>query len=657
MADPEITFRPIVRSQHELLVVDDDPASRYATARLLRSAGFLTREAATGSEALALTDAGVSAVVLDVHLPDIDGFEICRILRSRESTARLPVLHLSAAYVKDEDKVRGLDSGADAYLTHPVEPAVLVATVQALVRARVAEDAMRHGEAKFKAIYAQVPVGIGVIDAESRFLDANPAMLKLLGRSLAELSGRTLSAFLPEEAVAQASAFVQQARPGELQIELPLRGPAGETITVGWTLCPQIQPGVSMLLATDNSERARLEEQRQQALVRERQARGDAERLSTMKDELIAVLSHELRTPLTAVTGWTHVLKKRSSDPATVERALEAIERNTKLQATLISDLLDMSQMNVGKIRLDLEEVDALASAEAAVSGVRAQADANKNEITVEQRGESPRIRADAGRVMQILGNLLGNAVKFSPRGAPIRVEVGGKDDGVLLVVADEGQGIAPTFLPFLFDRFAQADAGSSRQRGGLGLGLSIVRHLVHAHGGKISAHSAGLGHGARFEVWLPSNPVTTTGTGTASDLIAAGDSDALLTGLDVLVVDDDPDVCAMLQIILGDRGAAVRTAHDYESALAQLDTRVPDVLVSDIGMPGRDGYALIGEVRRRQNGTQHIPAIALTSFTRAQDQRQAEVAGFDLHCPKPIQPLQLVQQISRLARGQPPLP
>jgi hypothetical protein len=640
-------FRPLDRSSHELLVVNDDPAIRYATARLLRSAGFKTREAATGAEGLALADTDISAMVLDVHLPDIDGFELCRLLRSRASTARLPVLHLTAAYVKDEDKVRGLDSGADAYLTHPVEPAVLVATVQALVRTRVAEEAMRHSEAKFKALYEQAPHGIGVVDGEGCFTDANPSMLKLLDRALAEVVGRPLTDFVAAECVAQARELLDSASSAVVTREFPVLTGSGREVTIGWALSPQVQPGMNMLLATDQSARALLEQDRQKALASEREARGNAERLSQLKDELIAVLSHELRTPLTAITGWTHVLRHRR-DPATLDRALDVIARNTKLQATLISDLLDMSQMNMGKIRLEISEVEPIALVEAVVSNAQPLAEAKRAVLVVRQTGPCEPIRADPGRLMQILSNLIGNALKFSPPDTPVRVEVGPRDGGLLLSVIDQGQGIDAQFLPLVFDRFSQADSGRSRHRGGLGLGLSIVRHLAEAHGGRVMAHSEGTGRGSRFDVWLPGQAGPAAGADGAGHV---DDEERVLEGLHLLVVDDDPEVCAMLQIILGDRGAIVQVAHDAQSALRQLELKPPDVLLSDIGMPGMDGYALITEVRRGEmNG--RLPALALTSFTREHDQLQAQAAGFDAHAPKPIQPFQLVHQIKDLARG-----
>jgi PAS domain S-box-containing protein len=652
MSDEEHPFRPIDRSQHQLLIVDDDPISRYATARLLRSAGFRTAEAATGAEGLAAAAAGdFSAMIVDVHLPDLDGFELCRVLRSRGQTHRMPVLHLSAAYVTDEDKVRGLDAGADAYLTHPVEPAVLVATVQALVRTRVAEEAMRRSESKFRAIYEQAPSGLALIDGEGRLRDANSQMLRLLGRSLAEVVGRRLDEF-------QRSAAGDDQRD-----EVAIDRPDGRTVHLSVSISAQIEPGVSLIVATDVSQRAALETQRQQLLERERDARSEAERVSRLKDTFIAVLSHELRSPLNAMVGWTHVLQQRGGSEETM-KALAAIERNGRLQARMISDLLDMSRLNLGKLPLSLDRVDPADVIAAAVSAVQPDLDARQIDLrlAVEPVGT---LRADSSRLQQVMWNLLSNAVKFSPPGGQVTVGVRAEGADIVMFVSDQGQGIAPAFLAHVFDRFMQSDVGRNRQHGGLGLGLSIVKQLVEAHGGQVQVHSAGLGQGALFEVRLPREGEATRAEppGSAADAtndapdsllspLNEGDTlEAPLAGLRLLVVDDDADASGMLQIILRDRGAAVRVAGSSAQALNALQEEAFDVLISDIGMPGKDGYDLVRELRALELKTgRHLPAIALTSFTRGQDEAHARAAGFDAHCPKPLRPLNLVGLVARLA-------
>jgi len=666
MSQTKPEFRPIDRSEHELLVVDDNPASRYATVRQLRSAGFRTREAATGAEALALVDDSISGLVLDIHLPDIDGFELCARLRSQPATARLPVLHLTAAYVTDEDKVRGLDSGADAYLTRPVESAVLVATVQALVRTRVAEEAMRRSESKFRAIYAQALSGIALLDKAGLLVDANPAMLQMLGQGRDEVIGHSLSEFAPPEWAQRIAEFSTYDGPPLWGQEVPIQRPDGSLAYLEWSVSPHIEPGVTMAVATDVSQRVQLEQKRLQLLDQERSARGEAEQVSRMKDDFIAVLSHELRTPLNAIMGWAHVLQQRGGNDETL-RGLAAIERNGRSQARMISDLLDMSRLNLGKLPLSFETLDPLDEITAAVNALRPSMDDSDIKIDIQSQPPYRAIRADASRLQQVIWNLLSNAIKFSPRGGHIAVLVEQDDAGLRLRVRDHGQGIAPAFLPFVFDRFAQSDAASNRHRGGLGLGLSIVKQLVEAHGGTVVARSQGVGQGAEFEVWLPSDPGPQDEDEAAEASAGAADpldiSAASLEGVQLVLVDDDPDASAMLRIILSDCGATVHSARDVEGALALLESAPADALVSDIGMPGRDGYDLIREVRRREAAqaqapdlpgapaTQvpRIPAIALTSFSRDQDREQALSAGYDAHCAKPLRPLNLVQQIRHL--------
>ena len=648
-----IEFRPIDRSEHVVLVVDDDPVSRYTTIRWLQRAGFQTREAATGAEGLAQADEAVSAMVLDIYLPDINGFDLCRMLRTRSAPGYLPVLHLSAAYVADEDKVRGLDSGADAYLTHPVDPAVLVATVQALVRTRIAEDALRRSEQQFRAVYERAPAGICLLDLAGGIREANPSMLGFLGRPMQDVLDRTIDEFVPAEFATAAKRFSKGDSASGGEEQFPVLRPDGSLLHVKLAMLPHLGPGLNMVLATDMTAPVQLEEQRLSALQRERTARTEAERISRVKDELVAVLSHELRTPLTTMMGWMHIFKRGPLDSAKQQRGLEIIERNLVLQARLVSDLLDMSSINLGKMRLSLAEVDVPALLRAAVEASEAMfADKGLN-VTVDEDGTCPLIRADATRVQQIVSNLLGNAIKFSHRSGDISITVRPYADGVQMNIADRGVGISKAFLPSLFDRFSQADAGSNRRHGGLGLGLSIVRHLIESHDGTVAVTSPGLGQGATFTVWLP---VSGPRSDDARHGVATGDSeqidaDATLAGASLLVVDDDPDICATLSLILRDRGAEVRIAASYDEALAEIAQRRPDVLLSDVGMPGKDGYALITEIRRAEAeraAERRLPAIAVTSYSRDQDKAIALASGFDAHCAKPIRAMELIHAVQR---------
>ena len=637
-----------------LVVVDDNPATRYATSRVLRAAGFAVREAATGGEALALANSEVAGVVLDVHLPDMNGFEVCRLLRERPETVRLPVIHLSAAYVGDVDKVKGLHSGADAYMTHPAEPALLVATLQALIRARTAEEGMRRSEARFRAIYGQVSSGIALVHRDGRFADANPALLAMLQADAADVVGRPVTDFIPAAWQATWAAGLAQAQDGVWRGEVPLlarRGASAE-LPVSWTLSLHAEPGFLLATATDISERVALSRQREELLEREQAARAAAERLNHAKDEFIAVLSHELRTPLNAIVSWVHVLRRPGTAPAVVERGLDAIERNAHIQSRLVSDILDMSRMDLGKLRLDIEAVDVTELVQSAVSTLGASALEKQVTLAVDLAGIDRPLQADASRLQQILWNLLTNAIKFSPPGGTVRVVAAQRDGRLVLSVEDEGVGIAPEFLGLLFDRFTQGDSASNRRHGGLGLGLSIVKHLAELHGGTVDAHSAGLGRGARFEVVLPEGLTSDRPRREPGAPESLEAEVTALAGLDILVVEDDPDAREMLTMILVERGAHVSAVTSAAEGLARLGAgRRPDLLVSDIGMAGQDGYDFIRTVRQRERdgGVARLPAIALTAFARPQDRDTALAAGFDAHCSKPLRPHLLVAAIGRL--------
>jgi PAS domain S-box-containing protein len=648
--------RTIDRARHTVLVVDDNPSTRYSTARTLRAAGFETKEAITGSEGLALAPLGMSAVVLDVNLPDIDGFEVCGLLRAASETSLLPIIHLSATYVGDAHKVAGLNSGADAYLVHPVEPAVLIATLQALIRARTAEDQLRHSERRFRAIYNYAQSGIALIDFQGRFADVNPALAALLGRPREQLIGHAVSDLAPAEWVEfvklKTCGIPEGAAPSKDQF--PLTRSDGAIVQLDWSMSSHLEPGVHVGIAVDASERLELERRTKEVLEREQAARVVAERHSRTKDDFIAVLSHELRTPLNAITGWVHMLKLREASPE-FAKGLEAIDRNAKAQARIISDILDVSRVNSGKLRLERELSDPVELINSAIASLQKSLD--DKQLTLEKKFEGASVPAwlDPTRFQQIFWNLLTNAVKFSSAGGVIRIVLEREDEHLTLVVQDFGQGIKAEFIEQLFDRFSQSDAPGNRYHGGLGLGLSIVKHLAEMHGGSVSGESLGLGFGTTMRVTLPveEGPDDVVDSGPRPSLSKPpeplGDG---LKGLQVLIVEDDADALELVTMVLGDRGATVRTAADFAAALEAVDAAWPDVLVSDIGLPGRDGYDLVREVRylATQQG-KTLQAIALTAFSRTKDQSRAIDAGFDAFISKPLRPHLLIEEIQKLTR------
>jgi len=649
----------IERGAHTVLVVDDNPATRYSTGRLVRAAGFRIAEAGSGAEALALVAQGVSAVVLDVHLPDIDGFEVCRMIRARPATALLPVVHLSAAYVRDEDRVTGLNAGADAYLVHPVEPAVLVATLQALIRARLAEDQLRRSEQRFRAIYDEAQTGIALLDEQARFADANPAMLRMLGRSREGLMGVSLSDLAPPEWRERVQA--QLATPAHdrppWRGEFPLLDADGSPVHLEWSVSSHVEPGVRIAIAIDVSARHELELRRRELLEREQAARQLAEHHSRTKDDFIAVLSHELRTPLNAIIGWVHILKRRGSTPEGA-KGLDAIERNVKTQARIISDILDVARINSGKLRLDREWTDPADLVTNSIAALAASIAERRLQVEIHVEGAHAPAFLDPARFQQIVWNLMTNAIKFSPEEGRVLVRLQRTEDRLQLSVQDFGQGIKAEFLPHLFERFTQSDSPGNRRHGGLGLGLSIVKHLADLHGGRVGAQSAGEGQGTCMLVDLPAVPVTETAefadTG-GGELVEETDGTPL-QGMDVLLVEDDAEASEILGVVLADRGARVRGARDYDGALQALQQAWPDVLVSDIGLPGRDGYELVRQVREleRTRGGNHLPIIALTAFARPQDLQKTLAAGFDQHLSKPLKPHKLVEAIARSRRSGP---
>ncbi|RZI86624.1 MAG: response regulator [Rubrivivax sp.] len=634
-----------------ILVVDDNAATRYATVRVLRSAGLRTREAATATQALSMADEQVAVIVLDIHLPDANGFEVCSELRARQSTARIPIIHLSAAYVTDDDKVRGLDGGADGYLTHPVEPAVLVAQVRAMMRTRAAEDAMRRSENKFRAIFDLAPSGICLVDDTGHFREANPAMLALFERGADEVLGKAISDFAPEAMRELVARDVQVAiEAGQWRGEFALENAQQQPIFIEWSFSDHSEPGLRMAVAMSISERYKLARQREDLLEREQAARAAAEHANRTKDDFLAVLSHELRTPLNAIVGWTHVLRLREDSPERL-KGLDAITRNAHVQTRLISDLLDVSRINLGKLRLNLETMDPAVVVSDAVHTLRPLA-ADKGIILEEDLDtDGVQIEVDPSRLQQIVWNLLTNAIKFSVKGDVVRVSLSPFRHGVRLRIQDQGQGIKPDFLPHLFDRFSQGDSASNRHHGGLGLGLSIVSHLVELHKGSVTASSEGPGKGSLFTVFLPGDlgsRITQVGDlegDLHTETTHLEQQDELsLKGLRVLVVDDDEDACQVLRVILSDRHAEVSVANSCAQALAAREVFQPDILISDIGMPGEDGLTLIRTIRQREKpGRPGLPAIALTAFTRPQDEAMALAAGFNAYLHKPVHAHDLV--------------
>lgn len=398
-------------------------------------------------------------------------------------------------------------------------------------------------------------------------------------------------------------------------------------------------------------------EERSRLLSSEKVARGEAERANRLKDEFLATVSHELRNPLNAILGWAHMLRLGKLTEPNIERAVETIYRNAKSQSQLVADLLDISRIISGKLRLDVRTVDLIYIVTAAIDSIRPAADAKNIRLQTMLDPAAAPISGDADRLQQIVWNLLTNAVKFTPKGGCIQVKVQRIDSHVEIIVSDSGVGISKEFLPYVFDRFRQADASTTRIHGGLGLGLSIVHQLVDLHGGSVSVASEGEGKGATFTISLPFVALITNQKDpdpvhpTSSDEVISFEGLPSLEGLKVLVVDDEPDTRELIREVLKECGSEVITSRSVEEALVALEQHKPDILISDLGMPDEDGYSLISKIRALppERGGK-IPAAALTAYARAEDRMRVLRSGFQFHLPKPVDSAELVTVIASLA-------
>jgi len=399
------------------------------------------------------------------------------------------------------------------------------------------------------------------------------------------------------------------------------------------------------------AELKRSEEERGQLLLREQRARTEAEAANRIKDEFLATLSHELRTPLTALLGWACLLRETPLDKSVLAQGLAAIERNAKVQTQLIDDLLDVSRIISGKLHLEVRPIDISSAIEGAISVVRPAADAKSIHLNYKHSPSLGAISADSARIQQVVWNLLSNAVKFTPEGGWIDVRLESVDSHAKLTVTDSGKGISREFLPQVFDRFRQADNSTTRGYAGLGLGLAIVRHLVELHGGTVEAESRGEGKGATFSAIFPLIAVRVESPSVAQNGQNPANSYQTLNGLRVLIVDDEEDARQIISTVIARTGAEVKACESATEALEVLERWHPDVLMSDIAMPGEDGYSLINKIRSlpAERGGQ-IPAAAFTAYAREEDRKRALAAGYQMHIAKPVSSGQLVAMIAHLA-------
>lgn len=410
-----------------------------------------------------------------------------------------------------------------------------------------------------------------------------------------------------------------------------------------------------VVLASDLARRAAVAIDNAKLFELSQKERSRVEAATRAKDEFVAMVSHELRTPLNAIVGWLRLMRNGSLDESKKAHAYEVIERNAEAQSQLVADLLDISRAISGKIRINPAQVDLGDVIDMAIEAVRPASEGKRIKIEATIDRENAVLRADGDRLQQVVWNLLANAVKFTPKGGVVRVRLQRVDSDIELAVQDSGEGIAPSFLPHVFETFRQYNGGTTRMHGGLGIGLSIAKHIVELHGGSIEAYSAGEGQGATFVVLLPVSPLVSTTLGVSRVPATKPQANAPLpTGLNgfrVLVVDDEPDARELVAYLLETCGMEVRVTGNARDAMTELESFAPDVIISDIGLPDEDGFSLIRRIRTLStDATRNLPAIALTAFASNEDRTRALVEGFNLYIPKPVEPAALVQAVVQLA-------
>jgi PAS domain S-box-containing protein len=513
-------------------------------------------------------------------------------------------------------------------------------------------------------------------DLNSTVVSWNAAAERIFGYSAAEMIGCSIMRLIPPDRQVEEQQILARIRKGERfgHFETIRTAKDGRQLSVSLTVSPIKDSAGNVIGASkivrDITDRKATEEalkkakelaeaanaERQLLLEREREARAEAEKANRIKDEFLATLSHELRTPLNAILGWANVLRTGDFRSEELQRGLDTIERNARVQARIIDDLLDMSRIISGKVRLEVQPVDLPLVLREAIETVRTAAEASGVRLQAVLDPIAAPVAGDPGRLQQVFWNLLSNAIKFTPGGGSVQVVLKEASSQVEVSVIDNGEGIAPDFLPYVFNRFQQADASSRRRHGGLGLGLAIVAQLVELHGGSVRAHSDGPGLGATFVVTLPlavsRREHDLAGHGRELPARESALPPISLSNVHALVVDDEPDARQLVRRLLEGAGAVASSAGSVAEAMDQILTRKIDVLICDIALPNQDGYSLIRRVRAlAETQKSGIPAVALTAYARPEDRVEAFRAGFQNHLAKPVEPAELLATVHSLAR------
>ncbi|MGV3519078.1 response regulator [Luteitalea sp.] len=631
-----------------ILNVNDDEATRYILSRSLRLVGYEVREASSGLEALALARDAPRLIILDVKLPDVDGYEVCRRLKADPRTAAIPVLQTSATFVSAARKAEGLDSGADGYLVQPVEPAELVATVRALLRAQEAEAGLREASMEWQRTFDAIAESAAILRADGQILRTNRALLGLMRAPEADVVGRGVRTLFRERlgiddplldlsSASHPERRTSDVRSAECWYRLvtdPIfdeRGHANRFVLV--------MTDITSLRDLADAERRRADE-----LLED----------NHRKDEFLAMLAHELRNPLNAIAAAAALQQHAAVDDAQRSRVASTVSRQVRQLSRLVDDLLDVSRLTRGRVQLQKEFTDLRTVLHEVEQMARPYLDERRQPLRLDVPDEPVMVHGDSLRLAQAFANLMSNASKFSGVGRQIdlRCDIDRQVDRhpvAIIRVVDHGVGIDATHLSRIFEPFVQGPTTLARSEGGLGIGLTIARRMVELHDGEITASSAGLGKGTEFCVTLPMVSAPLEASPPAPALDGPLTRHAPPQRLDVLVIEDDEDAAELLRALFAAVGHRTRVARDGVTGLAEVLAHPPDVAFIDIGLPRMSGYDVARSIRRAEQGA-HAYLVALTGYGRPEDRARALAAGFDIHLVKPLEIHRVMQLMAQRA-------
>ena len=611
--------------------------------------------AMSGEQALQrLQEEDYAVILMDIRMPGMDGLKTTELIKQSDRSARVPIIFITAVGLERSELVDAYALGAVDFILKPFDRDILRSKVAVFIDLYLKEQTIkrqaaqlhqrereafeRRSEMRFKMLIDGIPMSVWTARPDGVFYFWNKSAAVYTGMEVGSAPlphSQLLESVHPDDRVALGTIWekvIDYAKELETKFRVRRTSDGSYRWHLGRAIPQREETGLIngwIFLATD--------------IDGEQQALEKAETASRIKDDFLATVSHELRNPLNAIKGWTYLLRSGNLDESRTTKALEVIERNVDLQASLVDDMLDVSRIIEGRLKINFNPLHMIPIVEAALGSIRPTADAKDLRIECNFGAPSDDISGDADRLQQVVWNLLSNAVKFSPRGSRITIGLDQCGDDLQLTVRDTGEGVSPSFLPFVFERFRQADSSTTRTHRGLGLGLAIVRHLVELHGGMVKAESDGEGKGSTFSIMLPLKHQR-------SDLVAVESQSSQvrrsLDGVSIIVVEDEPDSRELIAEALASFGADVTTASSCREALEQLERKKPRFLLSDIGMPGEDGFDVIRKLRQG-NFTNGTATAALTGFGSAADRKRVLEAGFDACFVKPVNIDQLISWMS----------